>query len=704
MPRTASASAVAEAQTELLPVAIPPAARHPKVRMITRSEIFPDPEQPREAADAELRNLLAREGMLHPITVRPHPTMTAGWMIVDGERRWRSAEGVLNDLPCIVRTDLDDPAARLALQLTANSGKPLSPLEEARAFGRLLEDTGASVADVAKMLGRAPSTVAERLALLELGPWLPLIESGEIVMSHAVKVLLPLRTVPDDVHAHAIELLRKDYRFEKKGTGAGISLGDFENLIRQFYTPSMYPLTKTKSSWHKQPEFNTSKHDAECGCGGIKFDLGVGGGDGGRLCCGNPAWWRPLDRAAKKAKKAAAPKESAKKGGKTLYLPEGAATVQAQYGNAPKGVLQLTDSRGTWSISFMEAFDPADLVLEPKKLVQWKGYGDYPSVGTKDGAAVAAAQAKWRARFAAEREQLLAGFRVSLEGKREACRVDGPGVLHLRRFLTAVPVAAVDIADALEIPVPAKVRDANDYELARAVGDWSDTLEVSVLAQLLTAVASVNAYELPLPSDLIEQQERKAVEEIRKRTIPWKTKPKAEKKAAPKKSPAKKLAPAPRTTAADFMKPMYPSAALAAVVGAKGMPRVDVTKALWKYIKKHGLQDTKNRRMINADEKLRVLFGGKDAVSMFEMTKLINKHLAGTAEAAALIYTSGKKKAKGKADDVEVPLSKLSPETAEMFDEDAETDEDGDGWPASHDDDDDLWDDAGDEELEEATG
>ena len=72
---------------------------------------------------------------------------------------------------------------------------------------------------------------------------------------------------------------------------------------------------------------------------------------------------------------------------------------------------------------------------------------------------------------------------------------------------------------------------------------------------------------------------------------------------------------------------MTPSATLAAVIGDKPVPRTEVTKKLWAYIKKNGLQDAKNRRMINADDKLKPVFGGKGQVSMFDMTKLVGKHL-----------------------------------------------------------------------------
>jgi upstream activation factor subunit UAF30 len=93
-----------------------------------------------------------------------------------------------------------------------------------------------------------------------------------------------------------------------------------------------------------------------------------------------------------------------------------------------------------------------------------------------------------------------------------------------------------------------------------------------------------------------------------------------------KRRPAKKKG-AKRKPNAAFMKPMQPSPQLAAVVGSSPMPRTEVTKKLWQYIKRKGLQDQKERRMINADDALRVVFGGKGRVSMFDMTKLVSKHL-----------------------------------------------------------------------------
>ena len=99
------------------------------------------------------------------------------------------------------------------------------------------------------------------------------------------------------------------------------------------------------------------------------------------------------------------------------------------------------------------------------------------------------------------------------------------------------------------------------------------------------------------------------------------------KAAAPNAAAATKAPAAPRKPNAAFMKAMTPSDTLAAVVGATPLPRTEVTKKVWDYIKKLDLQDPANRRMINADDKLKAVFGGKAQVSMFEMTKLISDHL-----------------------------------------------------------------------------
>src|SRR5947209_6039004 len=113
---------------------------------------------------------------------------------------------------------------------------------------------------------------------------------------------------------------------------------------------------------------------------------------------------------------------------------------------------------------------------------------------------------------------------------------------------------------------------------------------------------------------------------------------KTKKKAPKAKKAAKKAAPKAKKSSGKrgkggagnpaFMKAMTPSADLAVVIGSTAIPRTEVVKRLWAYIRKHNLQDAKERRNINADEALKKVFGGKGTVSMFEMTKLVNKHLS----------------------------------------------------------------------------
>jgi upstream activation factor subunit UAF30 len=102
---------------------------------------------------------------------------------------------------------------------------------------------------------------------------------------------------------------------------------------------------------------------------------------------------------------------------------------------------------------------------------------------------------------------------------------------------------------------------------------------------------------------------------------------KTAKKTATKKTATKRTMKTRKPNAA-FMKPLTPSTTLATVVGVSPLPRTEVTKKLWAYIKKNGLQDQNEKRYIKADDKLKAVFGGRDRVSMFEMTKLVSKHLS----------------------------------------------------------------------------
>ena len=116
----------------------------------------------------------------------------------------------------------------------------------------------------------------------------------------------------------------------------------------------------------------------------------------------------------------------------------------------------------------------------------------------------------------------------------------------------------------------------------------------------------------------------------RRKTAAKKSSKKSAKRSSAKKATRKtaKKSGKKRTPSAAFMRPVTPDSALSAVVGSSPLPRTELTKKLWAYIKRNGLQDSKNRRAINADDKLRPVFGGRSQVTMFDMTKMVNKHVS----------------------------------------------------------------------------
>ncbi|MBI5858148.1 MAG: hypothetical protein HZB42_10950 [Sphingobacteriales bacterium] len=120
---------------------------------------------------------------------------------------------------------------------------------------------------------------------------------------------------------------------------------------------------------------------------------------------------------------------------------------------------------------------------------------------------------------------------------------------------------------------------------------------------------------------------KKKAKKAAKKAAPKKAAKKAPKKAAKKAAPKKAKKKSARKPNAAFMKALTPSAALAAVVGSNALPRTEAVKKMWVYIKAKGLQDKTNRRMINADDKLKAVFGGKNQVSMFDMAKHLSNHL-----------------------------------------------------------------------------
>lgn len=502
---------------------IPPATLAFEVQYLEHVAIHPDPDQPRTDADAELVESIRVNGIVQPITVRRHPERLTDWMIVDGERRWRGAAGLLERVPAIVREDLDDRALRLTTQLVANVGKPLSPLQEARSYQELMTQHD-SIASLARAVGRPASTVAERLELLELGPWLVWIEEGRLPVSHAVKVLLPLRGVASAVHAHLMEVIAKDPRWEENqhpGGPAAITLRAFEALVHTAVRPYLYPLTKTKTSYAKQPEFDTRAHDQECDCGRIQFALES---PAKRACCGNPDWWRPKARAARKA----APKKPLTPSGRssvpTFQLPQGAGrlTLKGFDDAKEKEVAYLTGYRGTWEV---RDFDPTTLEVAPEQLVlvEAKHFAG-ARVATRDKSTVALARAAWRKRWLDRRDGIIEALRRQLKDKAAEYRVSGPGVAELLAQLPSgeATISLADVARAHEVELPKALQELPEHrhsscDVTKLIGGLSE----AEAAKLATGVAYLLATRTKAPSLKVLEEREKAKRAIEAKPVPW---------------------------------------------------------------------------------------------------------------------------------------------------------------------------------------
>ena len=127
---------------------------------------------------------------------------------------------------------------------------------------------------------------------------------------------------------------------------------------------------------------------------------------------------------------------------------------------------------------------------------------------------------------------------------------------------------------------------------------------------------------------MVKKRKAKTASKRSAKKVPKKSAKKLHKKPAAKPAKRKVIKKASkRRPNAAFMTPVHPDATLAAIVGASALPRTELTKKLWDYIKRNGLQDQQNRRMINADDKLRAVFGGEQQVNMFRMTSLVNQHV-----------------------------------------------------------------------------
>jgi ParB/RepB/Spo0J family partition protein len=244
---------------------------------------------------------------LQAIQVRPHPADADKWMIVDGERRYRGAlRAKLSTIPATITLEVEDAGDRIIRQLVRNEGKPLTPVEEALAFKKIIESKHAAgdkkygVVQLARDLGIAKSTVSDRLTLTEIPAfWLELIVKGPLQLSHA-PILHRWRKVPEKYQQRALEQMKNDYRwpshsangYKKVKAGDRLYVGDFQTLVRTFMTKFVKPV-------------------GDCpGYKGPTEAFAIDSYVGKRTYAMDPSQWQPIYRKGLAARKAKAAKRN----------------------------------------------------------------------------------------------------------------------------------------------------------------------------------------------------------------------------------------------------------------------------------------------------------------------------------------------------------------------------------------------------------
>ncbi len=497
-------------------------------------DIAPDPHQPRQDVDADLAASIEQEGVLQPITVRPHPhagefaLTTKGqaskhekYMIVDGERRWRgSVKAGRKLIPAIVRKDVDDEAKRLVRQSVANTGKPLTALEEAKAWKRVQELTGMNAAQLAKVLGRPKSTIGDRLALAEAPEAFHQLFAKGVLSAAAAPIVRQFSEVPNKTLERAVEQMMENWAFsEAEDQGRAVPLEQARQIIERTI------------------------------CFGVMREI---------------------------------PKELEKEfRGLVIELKGRKFTPEIER------ITRLAED-----VAARDRGKPAPKVREPNPVNE--------------------AERK-RVREAKKRAALR-------RAQYDAIGAKLPDSLNQKWLLFVIRGVIREMhKDSLRVACkafglePKKGKYSPDY--AGTITSWAEKLSEAQIAQtLVKLLLSTDLYVSPYSTggpQRIQEAAALAKVDLKKVKLP---------DPAPKKSGAR------ARSVPDLMKPMQPDAVLAAIVGDKPLKRTDITQKLWAYIKKHGLQDKKERRMINADEKMKLVFGGRKKVSMFEMTKLVNKH------------------------------------------------------------------------------
>jgi ParB/RepB/Spo0J family partition protein len=480
------------------------------IYFLPRNTIHPDPDQPRVKADADLQASIDSEGIIQAITVRPHPTIENEWMIADGERRWLGGAH-LKTIPCRIRLDLEDAVDRLITQLSANTGKPLSPIEQARAFKKALDaDPKLSQAKLAERLGIPRTTIGDRIRLIDLdAAWLDLISAGKLQVSHAA-ILSTFAPVPSEYQKKAAKNFVEDYRVKRYiDNGGTVPVDDMSRLLYVSFRDYIKPTSKAPG--YRGPILRI-KNQYSPGKTTYAADIKIwrplfNKYENTRRKNAGPSFSRsgyvdhtPIERAMKVLKSAGI-EVPAKPVGKTAVKPaDGEAVFLTEDGWAkdihPSVLLEKIDPR---SIVFVQNFGGDEL---------W----------TTDSASITASREAFRQHAedatATELKQLRAGLTTRAINNNA---ISGPGASPLLKAIAAGGRTAKVVALAIGVPAPfdaGSLGSENAEKLLSALAAVSNlNLPVPLEWQIEERIASVRkavAFKLPEPPKSKKQQKREA--------------------------------------------------------------------------------------------------------------------------------------------------------------------------------------------------
>lgn len=505
------------------------------------ASIEPDPDQPRVDVDDELADSIKQHGVLQAIQVRPHPSGADDrYMIVDGERRYRgSVKAKAATIPSTITLEVEDAADRIVRQIVRNEGKPLTSVEEALAFKKIIDTRQAAgdkkygAAQLARELGIAKSTIGDRLALNEIPAfWLEMISKGPLQASHA-PILHRWRKVPEKYQRSAAQQMREDSRwpggadYSKAKAGERIYVSVFETLVRTYMPKFVKPVSDVPGYVGPTERMKIESYDSE------------------KVYAMDPAKWQPIWRRKIAEKRSAQGKTAAKTKEKNearqpawvkVALEGGAKLVEGRsyfamhnfaYDNDLKGCTPILEA-GRWYYrpaaghGDERPYDPAVLCreLDLSKLVivkasrnEWNGRGNVAvtdwHAGTRDNAAVGQARSAY---LAAERKawtEILSTFGAELLRSAEAAGRDalimgGAAPSLMKAIVDGDPQTLPGLLFSFALAADADGADAMRDEKPAKILAWLRALDRKPAQTLLNAIAACERDRLLPPPERLE--------------------------------------------------------------------------------------------------------------------------------------------------------------------------------------------------------